>query len=513
LGRFNFKFMVIKFPRLKNYSIPKDILTNKDWYEKKGNGVLFSTSVIIFGNLWLINKRYQQAFQIAISYIKDGKMSWLWDNRDLKRIRRQILDLVKNKPQQINIYLRQWRQDLKEFKKIIKILEKIDWKILSDRGLYRQYLKLRDAYSRANSLPYLVDSFLSAGESDWLADLIARELRDKVISKKQSDLITCLIAPVFNSFINREYLDLLRLAIKLKNNHSQVNTSLEKLFKKYANRYYWIENSYYPKDPLDSQYFKEKIFELLKNKQPTIELKKELNRAKNNYSKKRKLFKKLKLSSNLKKIIHVSEIFSAWQDERKANVLIANHFFFLILKEIGRRTGLSPQEMYYTIDQELPDILFNKKFNRKHLRSRRKNGCLFIGMPQGIYLVEGREAKKYQNIFFKHNDSLVTELKGVSACPGLAKGLVQIITGSIDYKKFKIGEILVANNTTPDFVPMMKKAAAIITEQGGITTHAAIISRELKIPCVIGTKIATQVLKTGDLVEVNASLGLIKIIK
>ena len=64
--------------------------------------------------------------------------------------------------------------------------------------------------------------------------------------------------------------------------------------------------------------------------------------------------------------------------------------------------------------------------------------------------------------------------------------------------------------TTPDFVPAMKKAAAIVTEQGGITSHAAIVSRELGVPCVIGTKIATRVLKDGDLVEVDANKGIVR---
>jgi pyruvate,water dikinase len=73
--------------------------------------------------------------------------------------------------------------------------------------------------------------------------------------------------------------------------------------------------------------------------------------------------------------------------------------------------------------------------------------------------------------------------------------------------------ILVTGMTHPDFLPLMKKSRAIITEVGGITSHAAIISRELGIPCVIGTKIATKVLKDGDLVEVDADKGIVKILK
>ena len=76
--------------------------------------------------------------------------------------------------------------------------------------------------------------------------------------------------------------------------------------------------------------------------------------------------------------------------------------------------------------------------------------------------------------------------------------------------KFQKGDILVAISTNPDIVPIMKKAAAIVTEQGGVTSHAAIVSRELNIPCVIGTRIATKVLEDGEEVEVDATKGMVR---
>lgn len=79
--------------------------------------------------------------------------------------------------------------------------------------------------------------------------------------------------------------------------------------------------------------------------------------------------------------------------------------------------------------------------------------------------------------------------------------------------KMKEGNILVAMATNPTFVPVMRKAGAIVTDMGGLTCHAAIVSREWGIPCVVGTKIATKVLKDGDLVEVDANKGIVKIIK
>ena len=75
---------------------------------------------------------------------------------------------------------------------------------------------------------------------------------------------------------------------------------------------------------------------------------------------------------------------------------------------------------------------------------------------------------------------------------------------------FKKGQILVSGKTNPNLIAAMKRAAAIVTDQGGLTSHAAIVSRELKIPCVVGTKIATEVLKNGDQVEVDANQGIVR---
>jgi pyruvate,water dikinase len=92
-------------------------------------------------------------------------------------------------------------------------------------------------------------------------------------------------------------------------------------------------------------------------------------------------------------------------------------------------------------------------------------------------------------------------------------GRVRIIMNSRDIGKMKKGEVLVTWMTSPDFVPAMRKARAVVTDEGGITCHAAIVSRELGIPAIIGTQIATKILKDGDLVEVDANKGIVKKIK
>jgi len=121
----------------------------------------------------------------------------------------------------------------------------------------------------------------------------------------------------------------------------------------------------------------------------------------------------------------------------------------------------------------------------------------------------------------KHNFKLekekpidnINEFSGKVAYAGKVIGKVRIVLEFRDMFKFQEGEVLVSSMTVPDFLPVMKKAVAFITDEGGITCHAAIIAREMKKPCIIGTKIATQILKDGDMVEVDANTGKIRILE
>ena len=146
---------------------------------------------------------------------------------------------------------------------------------------------------------------------------------------------------------------------------------------------------------------------------------------------------------------------------------------------------------------------------------QRKNGCMYIAHPDftcETELCDFENAVAELTEFLESKVEKNETLTGQIACKGNVKGTVRVIVDPTDDKGFQQGDILVTSMTRPEFVPIMKMAGAVITNEGGITCHAAIISRELKIPCIIGTKVATQVLKDGDMVEVDANHGIIKIL-
>lgn len=139
---------------------------------------------------------------------------------------------------------------------------------------------------------------------------------------------------------------------------------------------------------------------------------------------------------------------------------------------------------------------------------KRLEGCVFIKENKKWFLHTGKKFQYWKEKIYK--DNLNKKIIGKVAYPGQVKGRVVKHTSWSKTTEINKNDILVTGMTNPQMIPLLKKAVAIITDEGGITCHAAIISRELKIPCIVGTKNATQILKNGDMIEVNANKGVIK---
>ncbi|RLC32663.1 phosphoenolpyruvate synthase, partial [Candidatus Woesebacteria bacterium] len=123
---------------------------------------------------------------------------------------------------------------------------------------------------------------------------------------------------------------------------------------------------------------------------------------------------------------------------------------------------------------------------------------------------EGKTKKKGSKSDIREVESAKSHiLTGAAASPGIATGHVRLLKSAKEISKVKKGDVLVSEMTSPDFVPAMRKASAIVTDQGGQTSHAAIVSRELGVPCVVGTKNATEKLKDNLLVTVDGSKGMV----
>lgn len=185
-----------------------------------------------------------------------------------------------------------------------------------------------------------------------------------------------------------------------------------------------------------------------------------------------------------------------------------------LFKEIGRRFYLSVRQVRYLLPEEFKDLMINKNFPVAVLNERYHEHVHYSSKDKPDVLLLGKKAQDFLNKIniFKEEIGHAKILLGDCASPGRARGKVKIVNTVGDMTKMNQGDILVSVATTPELVPAIKKAAAIVTDVGGITCHAAIISRELGLPCVVGTKFSTRVLHDGDTIDVNATHGKINII-
>ena len=130
-----------------------------------------------------------------------------------------------------------------------------------------------------------------------------------------------------------------------------------------------------------------------------------------------------------------------------------------------------------------------------------------------VSILTGDEAEKFnKKIKRSHQGDYkdIKEIVGNIAFRGKVEGTVKIVNTISDMSKMERGDILVSAQTNPSIISAMKKASAFVTDEGGLTCHAAIVSRELSTPCIVGTKIATQIFKDGDMIEVDAERGIVK---
>ncbi|MFH1565139.1 MAG: PEP-utilizing enzyme [bacterium] len=160
--------------------------------------------------------------------------------------------------------------------------------------------------------------------------------------------------------------------------------------------------------------------------------------------------------------------------------------------------------LYLEREQEI--FLFSCDFPLYGTRLKKEMGIGFDHLL--VYFKDNKIVFNYSELNPFDNFNIKDKnIKGVVAFNGKAVGRVKIVNTVKQMLKLNRGDVLVSINTNPALMPAIKKSVAIITNEGGITCHAAIIARELKKPCIIGTKIATKVLRDGDLVEVDAERG------
>lgn len=397
-------------------------------------------------------------------------------------------------------------KQMKRFKKAVLNFESCGERLLATGKVFSE--KTKDKTVK------LYEEFLALNYNYWIPSIFIdmfdpheKEIkkfvfRDKVRKISKEDMQVLFLPDESIYWQEKDDFRKLKNIVKEKG-LKKTSKEIWKLLKQHSEKYWWIRNDYQTVNKLTASDFLPKLDESLE--EPFW---------KDLPEKKSALFKKYDLDKKtLKRLVQFTKM-AYFRDIRKQHTQIANYYIITFFADIAKKFNIPVEWTYFVV----PFCDYKKFIERdavflKELELRTKKGVWMLGANLDWKTrVESKKAKHLFELVEKHltSESIVY---GSPASLGKVTGKAKIILRQSDFDKFKPGDIIITGMTRPEFVPLMKIASAIITDEGGITCHAAIISRELSKPCVIATQTATKTYKDNDLLEVNANHGIVKLLK
>lgn len=391
-----------------------------------------------------------------------------------------------------------------------KVQEKMDaieafHKRLSTVKLAKQSKK--EALALLKELDTLAQNFWSEAFSCDVFDPQGEELLQSEITKAgitfEAHELATLLRPALLHYAQKERLNLLSLAKSIKEGKSFENLADD--LRAHATEYHYVDNSWESTRVLGTEDFKKKIKQLMEEGDIDEQLE---DLTKDWAAEHKRIAAKHQLNPDILSVLEFFRGLFFLRDERKKGTLLCNHWYDQIYLRLSEIYEIPVQQLNLTITSDFTDD-FNKEKN--DLLMKQREGLVMYMTLKGKHFFASEEDNfLFYDAIHKQFDTAQQSVEGMTACGGNVKGIARIVMGETHFGKFNAGEILIAPMTRPEYLPLMKKAAAIVTDEGGITCHAAIVSRELNVPCVIGTKVCTKVFRDGDIVEVDAENGIVR---
>jgi len=476
--------------------------------------------------------KYDRGFKGEIAEFQQGKNRCFCDAVSYERVAGKIIKEIEEDKDKFSEFKKSANRHLDHLLEYTASFADLDLKSEPDEKILEYYQTYCQLYREAFFHNWTFSGI--DGVSGTFSNKLETYLKDKLKKAGKSDLLgkyfSLLMTPTRESIRQLEKKDLLNIASKV-----QADSALEKAFQesklslekfkestpeiyrllvKHTRKYCWITFDFIGPALTSEDFFQELQKVLKGDLNITEELERIKQRGKSIAEKQEKYIKELNFSPQYVFLFQVGREFLFLKDYRTNYLFLSYYRVSFLLKEIARRLDLSLKQAYNILPSEMEVALLEKKFDPDLLNSRIKYcAAVFTGqeLPE---VLTGQEAKELIKKFDVKSDVdlKVKKLTGQCAYQGKARGKVKIVSLVADLKEFEPGDIMVSEKTDPDLVSAMAKAGAIITERGGLTSHAAIVSRELGVPCVIGVKNVIEILENGDLVEVNATKGIIKIL-
>jgi len=363
-----------------------------------------------------------------------------------------------------------------------------------------QFIKYYESVFPYMTTPHAIERFFE------------NKIREQI---KDVNILEKFISPI--SLFDQERDSALKIASYVKTHG--YNKNFEKKLAKHWGNFCWLSVWSLDIEPLSKTYFKQEIINILaKHKDPQKERSLIAKTDKNRSKEMLVLLSAIQASNLLTQQIKLLQEYVMLRTYRK-NILCQAHYYVLpMLKEISMRLGLSwRQTIHLSFDELYQGLLklTKEEILQKKADQRIKGWGILMWKGKISSITGSAEIVKVIERYRINQPSTAykTRIKGRTACKGKVIGTVKIINDIPQLDKVKKGDILVTKMTTPDYVMVMNRCGGIVTDEGGITCHAAIVSREFGIPCLIATHKATQLLNDYDLVELDATKGFVRVLE
>lgn len=350
---------------------------------------------------------------------------------------------------------------------------------------------------------------LEFGPAMYFPILVEEKVEEKIkeiIQKYQGtvsehfELFTSADRPTMGSY---ELLNLHKIALRMQQKAS--DSEISELIRTHLDEWGWLSFTKFVGKPWTEESIRQRAEELAKDANLAEKILALETQYKKDKQQTTQAIERLCLSSKEAKKVWLAKEISSFRTYRLDIYTTAGYNMRSVFGLLAEELGISPEYFVFLTYQEIIEFSERNEKAPPEEMQKRKN------LPWQLKFDHGKMEFKYSDFdILSAEKGEKKQFNGQTAYPGQATGKVKIVRGVLEFHKMQKGDILVTSMTTPDFVPLMQKAAAIITDEGGITCHAAIVSRELKVPCIVGTKEATKILKDGDLVEVDAEKGTVR---
>jgi phosphohistidine swiveling domain-containing protein len=265
-------------------------------------------------------------------------------------------------------------------------------------------------------------------------------------------------------------------------------------------KYFWLDQGYIGRGLTENQ-----LEEIRKEKKQDDEVSLPVN----------ELLRELNLSEEEDRVFFVSREIITTKSLRADSRQFLHVVINKLTDILAQRWDIEPKYVETMYAYEITKVLRGLSNVPSNLENRWSHSVFLRKQDKTCYeMLEGEKADKFivSNVI-KEKTSGHKQVEGQTAQPGKVSGIARLVFGPQHNNKVKDGDIVISTATSPQLLPAMRKAAAFVTDVGGITSHAAIVARELKKPCVVGTQSATKIFKDGDLVEVDADNGVVRILE